>query len=114
MTDPAQDDTHRLERELQDMAAQNRFDYVIVDSNPDLGYLTTLSLLCWPALKVIIPAFAEEASREAILELYDTIRVLERQDFNAVSRFWVSCSRAMRTCASTGIMKSSCSAWRKR
>ena len=82
VTDPAQDDTHRLERELQDMAAQNRFDYVIVDSNPDLGYLTTLSLLCWPALKVIIPAFAVEASREAILELYDTIRVLERQDFN--------------------------------
>ncbi len=82
VTDPMQDDTHRLERELKRMAEQDRFDYVIVDSNPDLGYLTTLSLLCWPELKVVIPAFAEESSREAILELYDTIRVLERQDFN--------------------------------
>ena len=82
VTNPQYDDTHRLERELKRIARKDLFDYVIVDSNPDLGYLTTLSLLCWPELKVIIPAFAEEASREAILELYDTIRVLERKDFN--------------------------------
>ena len=82
VTNPQQDDTHRLERELKRIAEKGQFDYVIVDSNPDLGYLTTLSLLCWSELKVVIPAFAEEASREAILELYDTIRVLERKDFN--------------------------------
>lgn len=50
---------------------RDRYDYILLDTNPSLQLLTLNSLFA--ADYVLIPAFAEEASRSAIIELWDTI-----------------------------------------
>ena len=51
---------------------KDAYDYIIIDTNPSLTLLTLNSL--YAADYVIIPAFSEETSIEAITELYDTIK----------------------------------------
>lgn len=51
---------------------KNKYDFILMDTNPSLTLLTINSLFA--ADYVLIPAFAEAASRDAIVELWDTIR----------------------------------------
>ena len=53
-------------------SVRNNYDYILMDTNPSLTLLTINSLFA--ADYVLIPAFAEAASRDAIRELWDTIR----------------------------------------
>ena len=51
-------------------SVRNNYDYILMDTNPSLTLLTINSLFA--ADYVLIPAFAEAASRDAIRELWDT------------------------------------------
>lgn len=62
-------DSEVLSAELEKI--RDRYDYILLDTNPSLQLLTLNSLFA--ADYVLIPAFAEEASRSAIIELWDTI-----------------------------------------
>ena len=55
------------------LEVEEDYDFVLIDTNPDLGYLTTLSLLSGEEIYPLIPAFAEESSLQSLLALYDTI-----------------------------------------
>lgn len=66
-------DTEVLDQELR--AIKERYDYVIMDTNPSLTLLTLNSL--YASDYVLIPAFTEAASRDAITELWDTIRSIK-------------------------------------
>lgn len=48
------------------------YDYILIDTNPTLTLLTLNSL--YAAEFVVIPAFSERSSAEAIIELFETIR----------------------------------------
>lgn len=50
---------------------RDEYDYILMDTNPSLT-LITLNSLC-ACDYVVIPAFTEQASRDAINELWDTI-----------------------------------------
>lgn len=64
------DNDHRvLKSELASI--KDKYDYILMDTNPSLTLLTINSLFA--ADYVLIPAFAEAASRAAISELWDTI-----------------------------------------
>ena len=76
--DPKTDDRHILQRELKTI--ENDYDYILVDTNPDLGFLTTLTLLSNTIVYLLIPAFAEESSRQSILALYNTIETIMAND----------------------------------
>lgn len=54
---------------------RDKYDFILVDTNPSLTLLTLNSL--YAADYVIIPAFSEETSTQAILELWDTIRTIK-------------------------------------
>ena len=58
---------HRLLRPVKD-----RYDYIFIDTNPSLTLLTLNSI--YAADAIIIPAFSERQSSEAIIEMYDTVR----------------------------------------
>lgn len=58
---------------------RNFYDYIFIDTNPSLTLLTVNSL--YAADYVIIPAFYEETSKEAILELWDTIEGLNSANY---------------------------------
>lgn len=62
-------DTEVLSLELSKI--KDNYDYVLMDTNPSLTLLTLNSL--YAADYVLIPAFTESASRDAITELWDTI-----------------------------------------
>ena len=79
--DPDSDDRHRIRRELSRISEYG-FDYVIFDTSPDLGWLLTSVLLASPVVNVIIPAFAEESSREAILALNRSIKTILANDLS--------------------------------
>ena len=51
---------------------KDRYDYILIDTNPSLTLLTLNSI--YAADYIIIPAFSERQSSEAIVELYDTVR----------------------------------------
>lgn len=53
-------------------SVKDNYDFILMDTNPSLTLLTINSLFA--ADYVLIPAFAEAASRDAIFELWDTIR----------------------------------------
>lgn len=57
---------------------KDSYDYILIDTNPSLTLLT-LNSLC-AADYVIIPAFSEETSTNAIAELWDTIKTLNYYD----------------------------------
>ena len=63
-------DADVLNQELK--LIRNQYDYIIMDTNPSLTLLTLNSL--YAADYVLIPAFTETASKDAILELWDTIQ----------------------------------------
>lgn len=66
-------DDHKVLKEIIS-SVRERYDYIFMDTNPSLTLLTINSLVA--ADYVLIPAFAEAASRDAITELWDTIRGL--------------------------------------
>lgn len=68
------DDHKVLKYELSKV--RNNYDFILMDTNPSLTLLTINSLFA--ADYVLIPAFAEAASRDAIRELWDTIRGLKK------------------------------------
>lgn len=57
---------------------KDSYDFILIDTNPSLTLLT-LNSLC-AADYVIIPAFSEETSSNAIAELWDTIETLNYYD----------------------------------
>lgn len=63
-------DAEVLNQELKKV--RDQYDYILMDTNPSLTLLTLNSLFA--ADYVLIPAFTEAASRDAILELWDTIQ----------------------------------------
>ena len=54
---------------------RSRYDYILIDTNPSLTLLTLNSL--YASDYVIIPAFSETTSTEAITELFDTIQSIK-------------------------------------
>ena len=69
-----------LMRALNDV--KNDYDFVLIDTNPDLGFLTTLSLLSGSLVYPLIPAFAERSSLHSIMALNDTLSTIEANDFS--------------------------------
>lgn len=67
---------HAIEKQLVEL--RKRYDYVLIDTNPSLTLLTLNSL--YAADYVVIPAFPEDSSRQAILELWDTIQGITYYD----------------------------------
>jgi len=53
---------------------KDEYDYIIIDTNPTLMLLTLSSLYASDA--VIIPAFSEKSSAEAVIEMVETVRSL--------------------------------------
>ena len=62
---------HRILKECL-ASVKDKYDFILMDTNPSLTLLTINSLFA--SDYVLIPAFAEAASRDAIFELWDTIR----------------------------------------
>lgn len=54
---------------------RSQYNYILIDTNPSLTLLTLNSL--YAADYVLIPAFSETTSTEAITELFDTIRSIQ-------------------------------------
>lgn len=67
-----------LDFELKDL--REKYDFIFLDTNPSLTLLTLNSL--YTADYVLIPAFAEESSRMAVMELADTMAQLQEQNPN--------------------------------
>lgn len=65
-----------LDFELRGLRGE--YDFIFLDTNPSLTLLTLNSL--YTADYVLIPAFAEESSRKAVLELADTMAELRGQN----------------------------------
>ena len=57
---------------------RDKYDFIFLDTNPSLTLLTLNSL--YTADYILIPAFAEESSRKAVMELADTIAQLKEQN----------------------------------
>lgn len=55
---------------------RNDYDFILMDTNPSLMALTVNSLCACDY--VLVPAFAERSSLEAIRELWDTIQTINR------------------------------------
>jgi len=53
-------------------SVRDQYDYILIDTNPSLTLLTVNSL--YASDYVIIPALSEETSKEAVIELWDTIQ----------------------------------------
>ena len=66
-------DAHILEKKLQ--AVLDDYDYILIDTNPTLTLLTTNAL--YAANYVVIPAFSERSSAEAVIELYESIQSIK-------------------------------------
>ena len=65
-----------LDFELQDI--RHEYDFIFLDTNPSLTLLTLNSL--YTADYILIPAFAEESSSKAIMELKNTIDELREKN----------------------------------
>jgi len=63
-------DLHIVKQEIAKL--EKRYDYILIDTNPSLTDLTLNALFA--ADYVVIPAFPEESSSEAIEELWNTIQ----------------------------------------
>ncbi len=50
----------------------NDYDYILIDTNPTLTLLTLNAFFA--SQYVVIPAFSEKSSAEAVVEMYETIR----------------------------------------
>lgn len=60
---------HLIEHEISNL--EQHYDFVVIDTNPTLSNLSLSGIVA--ADYILIPAFAEDSSKEAILELYDTL-----------------------------------------
>ncbi len=69
-------DPHLLEQKLS--SVRNDYDFILIDTNPTLTLLSTNSL--YAAQFVVIPAFSERSSAEAVIELYESIQSLKYFD----------------------------------
>lgn len=76
--DPMTDDRHKLRRELDSVSEY--YDFILLDTNPDLDAASVSVLLAAPKTHVLIPAFPEESSRQAIIALYNTIQTILEND----------------------------------
>ena len=65
-----------LDWSLRDI--RHQYDFIFLDTNPSLTLLTLNSL--YTADYIMIPAFTEESSRKAILELKDTIDQMKAEN----------------------------------
>jgi chromosome partitioning protein len=70
------DNVYLLQKALGDVLED--YDYILIDTNPTLTLLTLNSL--YAAEFVVIPAFSERSSAEAIIELFETIRSVKYYD----------------------------------
>lgn len=61
-------------RELAEIipSVKDQYDFILIDTNPSLTLLTVNGL--YAADYVLIPAFPEKSSREAVVELWNTIQ----------------------------------------
>lgn len=66
--------THIIEDEIKSVIKD--YDFVLIDTNPSLSLLTMNGLNAASMGYVLVPAYAEETSREALLELHDTLFAL--------------------------------------
>lgn len=74
--------THIIEEEIKTVI--NDYDFVIIDTNPSLSLLTMNGLNAASMGYVLVPAYAEETSREALLELYDTLFALNSNQIRPI------------------------------
>ena len=74
--------THIIEEEIKTVI--NDYDFVIIDTNPSLSLLTMNGLNAASMGYVLVPAYAEETSREALLELYDTLFALNSNQIKPI------------------------------
>ena len=70
------DNVYLLQKAIKDVV--DGYDYILIDTNPTLTLLTLNSL--YAAEFVVIPAFSERSSAEAIIELFETIRSVKFYD----------------------------------
>ena len=70
------DNVYLLQKAIKDVV--DDYDYILIDTNPTLTLLTLNSL--YAAEFVVIPAFSERSSAEAIIELFETIRSVKYYD----------------------------------
>ena len=80
LTDPSTDDKHKLRRQIERIAQY--YDFVLCDTNPDLGWTLTSVLMSAPVVNLIVPAFAEDSSREAIIALDKSIKTIMAHDLS--------------------------------
>lgn len=66
--------THIIEEHIKTVISD--YDFVLIDTNPSLSLLTMNGLNAATMGYVLVPAYAEETSREALLELNDTLFAL--------------------------------------
>ena len=66
--------THIIEQEVRKVI--DNYDFILIDTNPSLSLLTMNGLNAASMGYVLVPAYTEETSREAILELQDTLTAL--------------------------------------
>jgi len=67
------DSVHLLSNAISPIA--DRYDYILIDTNPTLTLLTLNAL--YATQFVVIPAFSEKSSAEAIVELCETIQKIK-------------------------------------
>ena len=80
LTDPSTDDKHKLRRQIRKIAEY--YDFILCDTNPDLGWVLTTVLMSAPVVNLIVPAFAEDSSREAIIALDRSIKTIMAHDLS--------------------------------
>ena len=80
VTDPSSDDKHTMSRQIRRIAEY--YDFILCDTNPDLGWVLTTVLMSAPVVNLIVPAFAEDSSREAIIALDRSIKTIMAHDLS--------------------------------
>jgi len=70
------DNVHLLNNALSSVT--DKYDYILIDTNPTLTLLTLNAL--YATQFVVIPAFSEKSSAEAIIELCETIQNIKMFD----------------------------------
>lgn len=77
---PKTDDRHKLCRALAKIS--DRYDYILIDNNPNLSDLFCESLFSSSHTKLLIPVFSEESSKESLIALNNTIETLLANDLS--------------------------------
>lgn len=72
------DDRYKLRHALSPLIKKNLYDFIIIDTNPSLNGILSMVLMAHSTCNVLVPAFAEESSRQSIVALDDTINTIMR------------------------------------